>query len=102
MTDEEKRVQKQLRRKLGNERTKHHRRPVSAGGTNEWDNISPVRKKFHDAFHLLFGPGLPEVVAETLNEIYLDPEYELVVRKRKVPLKRPRPRGGSLARRYGK
>ena len=71
----------------GEKRTRHHRRPRSAGGNSKKGNISNVRQVDHVAFHRLFGPGLPHVIAEIINEIWIDPEFELVVRKRKTPLK---------------
>jgi hypothetical protein len=71
----------------GEKRTRHHRKPRSAGGNSKKGNISNVREVDHVAFHRLFGPGLPHVIAEIINTIWIDPEYELVVRKRKNPLK---------------
>jgi len=68
-------------------RTNHHRKPRSAGGKGKREgNISSVRHVDHVAYHRLFGPGLPEVIASIINEIWIDPEYELVVRKRRHPV----------------
>jgi len=76
------------RRKVSKDkRTRHHRKPRCAGGKNETPNISYVRHVDHVSFHRLFGPGLPHVIAEIINAIWIDPEYELVVRKRKPPPK---------------
>lgn len=70
-------------------RNRHHRKPRSAKGDNDPSNISSVRIKDHIAYHRLFGPGLPQVVADILNEIWIDPNYMLVVRKRRKPRKKP-------------
>ena len=64
-------------------RNKHHRKPRCAGGKGNHQNISDVRMLDHAAYHHLFGPGLPEEIAAIINEIWIDPEYELVVRKRR-------------------
>jgi hypothetical protein len=49
-----------------------------------------VRHVDHVAYHRLFGPGLPHVIADIINEIWIDPEYELVVRRRKTKKDRRR------------
>lgn len=68
-------------------RDRHHRKPRSMGGRSDRQNISSVRPNMHRAYHTLFGPGDPEVIARILNAIWIDPKYELVVRER-------RPKGG--------
>jgi hypothetical protein len=67
---------------LQNKRDRHHRKARSLGGTNIRSNISKVRTADHQAFHRLFGPGLVQNIAEILNAIWIDPDYELVFRKR--------------------
>lgn len=68
-------------------RSRHHRKPRSMGGSGKASNISNVRIEDHQAYHRLFGPGSPWVVAQILNDIWIDPAYELVVQKR---FKKPR------------
>jgi len=63
-------------------KNRHHRRCKSHGGTYEKSNISIVPKHVHRAYHLLFSNGTPHEVARTLNEVWIDPTYELVVRRR--------------------
>ena len=65
-----------------NKRTHHHRKPRSAGGDRNNGNISTVEHRFHEAYHRLFGPGLPHSVAEQLNEIWIDPDYVMIAMKR--------------------
>jgi hypothetical protein len=81
-------------------RTKHHRKPICAGGNGKSPNLSYVRHADHVAFHRLFGPGLPQVIVAIINDIWIDPDYELVVRRRKKPLTaNSRFRTGSTIRR---
>lgn len=61
---------------------RHHRKPRSMGGGNKSQNISWVRKHYHRAYHLLFGTGDPVIVAQVLNEVWIDPSYMLVVKRR--------------------
>ena len=63
-------------------KTKHHRKPACMSGGNNKRNIVRIPDKFHRAYHLLFGPGDPHEIARRLNETYIDPDYELVVRRR--------------------
>lgn len=60
-------------------KTRHHRKAKFEGGTDDKENISRVPDKWHKAFHLLFGHGNPHTVAKRLNELWIDPQYELVV-----------------------
>jgi hypothetical protein len=64
----------------------HHKRPVSKGGHDGQINGIPnkiaVPVKKHQAWHQLFYNSDPETIAQTINEIWLDPEYEFVCRKR--------------------
>jgi hypothetical protein len=61
----------------------HHRLPTSRGGTNDPRNLSTVQQKYHRAYHLLFGNMTPKEMASYLNEVWIDPEVKLVVRKRR-------------------
>lgn len=68
-----------------NQKTKHHRKAVSQGGDSSDKNISIVPRNKHEAWHLLFNEGNPEYVRDTINEIWIDPDYylELCYRKKK-------------------
>ena len=74
------------RRRIRKPRDVHHRKPRSRGGTDHPSNLVKVYKNEHQAWHLLFANYSPETVARIINEIWLDPDYELVVyqRRRKV------------------
>ncbi len=62
-------------------KSRHHRRPESRGGDSTHNNISKVPENKHQAWHLLFNNHTPEVIAEFINKIWLDPAYKLVVVK---------------------
>ena len=64
-------------------RTRHHRKCKSNHGGNERSNISFVTKGAHRAWHLLFANMNAYGIAKVINEIWLDPYYELIVVKRK-------------------
>lgn len=75
------------RKKNGPEQmTKHHRVPRSMGGASTDDNISIVKRKHHEAYHLLFLNGSPEDIARYLNEVWIDPKLELIVKIREGPI----------------
>lgn len=61
---------------------KHHRKPRSLGGGNDKENISVVCRDKHDAWHRLFKNHPPERIALIINNVWLDPEFEFVVRKK--------------------
>lgn len=60
-------------------KSRHHRKPRSLGGKTEPRNISVVDKRRHAHWHALFGNKPIEEIARELNEIWLDPDYEIVV-----------------------
>jgi hypothetical protein len=62
--------------------TRHHRVPRSMGGTNDKRNISLVPENKHVAYHTLFGAGDVEVIVNYLNRVWINPDIELVIRKR--------------------
>ena len=62
--------------------TTHHRRPVKLGGTSNPRNLSRIPETKHRAWHLLFGHMNPYTIAKTINDTYLDPDFEFVVRRR--------------------
>jgi hypothetical protein len=64
--------------------TRHHRKPKCQGGTAAKENISRIPLKKHAAFHTLFpGDWTVERIANELNRVYIDPDWELIpVRRR--------------------
>ena len=69
-------------KRLSRNKSRHHLKPRSKGGTNDKSNLSIVTKKRHRAFHLLFGVMTPQQIANELNNKWLDPQFEFVVEKR--------------------
>jgi hypothetical protein len=67
------------------ELTRHHRRPRAQGGTSEMHNISYLPANKHDAWNLLFGTMSPDEIAREITYRYLDPDYELVARRKDLP-----------------
>jgi hypothetical protein len=66
---------------------KHHRKPKSLGGTGEPRNIIWLPTKKHDAFHLLFANKTPQEIADEISTFYLDPDFELVARRKDAQAK---------------
>lgn len=62
--------------------SRHHRNPVSLGGENIPSNISILPKKLHSAWHTLVRNFSPQEIARVLSEDFLDPEWELVARRK--------------------
>ena len=62
----------------------HHRKAKVNGGSGKISsgNMIEVDVLQHRAFHLLFGTKNTEQIAAILNKTWIDPAYELVVRKR--------------------
>ena len=62
----------------------HHRVPKVRNGSGKISsgNMIEVDVLQHRAFHLLFGTKNTEQIAAILNKTWIDPAYELVVRKR--------------------
>lgn len=58
--------------------TRHHRLAKSRKGCGLPRNISYVPEKLHNAFHLLFGTGIPTEIAKTLNDHWVDPQYHII------------------------
>jgi len=63
-------------------RTKHHRKCRSNGGDSQPSNIVYVPKRHHEAWHRLFQNLEAHAIAELINELWLDPSWELVARRR--------------------
>lgn len=61
---------------------RHHRRPRSRGGDNSEKNISYVDRDQHSAWHLLFKNHEPECIAEIITALWLDPDWEMVARRK--------------------
>jgi len=64
----------------------HHRKAKVNGGSGKISspNMVEVDVLQHRAYHLLFGIKTPEQVAAILNKTWIDPDYELITRKREV------------------
>lgn len=64
----------------------HHRLPKCRGGSGDIasGNMVQVDVKKHRAWHLLFDTVEPHEVARRINDTWLDPEWELVARKRRT------------------
>jgi len=62
----------------------HHRKAKVNGGSGyiPSPNMVEVDVLEHRAYHLLFGTKTPEQVAAILTKKWIDPDYELVARKR--------------------
>jgi len=71
-------------------RERHHRLPVSRGGTGVPKNISFVRKDYHRAWHLLVGNMNAKEVAKMLSDVWIDPGYYLVAVPRSKHAQRKR------------
>jgi hypothetical protein len=72
---------------------RHHRKARANGGSDRESNISIVPIRAHHAFNALFG-GSPtpdhvaltlEAVLRQINDVWLDPAYEIVAVKRQRP-----------------
>jgi len=68
--------------------SEHHRRPRSLEGKTVPKNISVVSVKKHQAWHLLFRNHPPNIIAEIINKVWLDPDFEMVVVRRKKKVRR--------------
>lgn len=62
----------------------HHRKPKIRGGSGRINsgNMVEVRVDHHRAFHLLFQTVTVPEIAAILNETWIDPDWELIARKR--------------------
>lgn len=71
---------------MKNRKQRHHRKPRFLNGDNDKRNISIVKANQHVAYHCLFGHGGDVYyIARVLNETWIDPDYTLiVVRKKQV------------------
>ena len=62
---------------------KHHRKCKSNGGKNNKGNISWLPYSVHVAWHILFRNWEASRIAEVINEQFIDPDWKLVVKKRR-------------------
>ncbi len=60
----------------------HHRKPRSLGGETNEVNMVHVSTSKHIAWHSLFFNYNPYQIAVIINNVWLDPDYELVVMKK--------------------
>ena len=61
--------------------SKHHRKPKALGGRSNESNISELPVSKHRAWHTLFRDFDPYRIAQEINSRYLDPGYEMVVKR---------------------
>lgn len=58
---------------------RHHRKPTSIGGANnDPRNISVIKTKKHEAWHMLFNNMQAEEIAREINDKYLDADYVML------------------------
>ena len=66
---------------------RHHAKPRSKGGqkkyVNGYKNVRRVDAYKHHAWHVLFSNLDAQEIADIINRVWLDPEYEFIVQKRK-------------------
>ena len=61
---------------------KHHKLPTSKGGSNKARNVSYVPDSLHQAYHLLFCDYTVQDIADILNEHFVNPDFQLIVKPR--------------------
>ena len=66
----------------------HHRLPKSLGGKRNSENISRVKRKQHEAWHILFGNMTAFQIAEVINGVWLDPNFKFHLIQRSNPKRR--------------
>lgn len=71
-----------MKKKPRRKQSRHHRKPASLGGQGNAENISVVNPMKHRAWHLLFENKSAEEIAKIINEVWIDPDYELVCCRR--------------------
>jgi hypothetical protein len=70
-------------RKRDQELTLHHRKPTSIGGSaKDKRNHSYIQHIKHNAWHTLFSNHSAQTIAYMINEKYLDPDYEFILKKK--------------------
>lgn len=64
---------------MASKKTRHHRKPISIGGSDEERNLSWVKDNKHRAWHLLFSNMTAQEIANEINTRWIDPAYRLEV-----------------------
>jgi len=64
--------------------SRHHKKMRCHGGGDDLRNISNIPQKWHRAFHTIFGNFETHTIMTMMNELFIDPDFEFVLR-RKVP-----------------
>ena len=62
--------------------SRHHKKCKSNGGGGDRRNLSFVPRKAHTHWHALFYNLEAPSIAKIINQTWLDPEWELVARRR--------------------
>lgn len=62
--------------------SRHHRRCRSHGGSSEPDNISIVDQYRHNFWHAMFRNMTPEQIFDEINEVWIDPAYQIILKRR--------------------
>ena len=62
--------------------SRHHRKPTSIGGKTNARNCINLPVYLHNAWHALFQNFTPDKIVFMINNYFLDPDYELVLRKK--------------------
>lgn len=64
---------------MASKKTRHHRKPISIGGSDEERNLSWVKDNKHKAWHLLFSNMTAYEIVNEINKYYLDPDFKMVL-----------------------
>ncbi len=64
--------------------TTHHKKCRSNGGTDDESNLVRVPSHLHIAWHLLFKNWEAELIAKFINEVWIDPNFEFIVRRKVI------------------
>lgn len=68
---------------MAHKKTVHHRKPRSIGGTDDTRNLSYITDRKHKAWHTLFQNKRADQIVWELNNVYLDPDYVVVLKEKK-------------------
>ena len=76
-----KRSRRRRNRKVG--KNIHHRRSRKLNGSNKAENLSDVDVKRHALWHQMFsGDMTVQQIVDEINEVWIDPDFILTVRRR--------------------
>ena len=59
----------------------HHKKCKSNGGSSANRNLVAVDPKYHEAWHMLFRNWDAYAIAETINKVWLDPDFRFEVHR---------------------